>query len=147
VLLEREELAAEARQALGESGVGSRVEVQAGNFFEHVPAGGDTYVLSWVLHDWDAAAGQILRSCREAMPATGTLLIFELIMPERVEADAPPASPSERVVRLDLAMLVLMGGRERTADEFRQLLGANGFHLQNVRKTGSPRSLLVAVPA
>ncbi len=147
ILFERAELVADARAALSAAGVGSRVEVVGGDFFEQVPAGGDVYVLSWILHDWDdAAATKILRTCREAMSTTGKLLIFELVAPERMEANAAPASLSERVTRLDLSMLVLMGGRERTASEFRQLLAASGFALRNVLETPSPRSLLVAAP-
>lgn len=145
VLFERVELAAQAQAALDVADIGSHVEVIGGDFFESVPAGGDTYVLSWVLHDWDdEAAAKILRVCRKAIPETGRLLIFELVMPEVIEAGARPASLSERVVRLDMSMLVLMGGRERTVTEFGQLLEANGFLLKQVVGTASPRSLLIA---
>jgi SAM-dependent methyltransferase len=148
VLLERDALASAARAALARAGVGDRCMVMAGDFFAAVPAGGDTYVLSWVLHDWDdEEAVRILRRCRDAMPAEGWLLISELIAPERVEVDAPPGSPSERVARLDLSMLVLMGGRERTVAEFEALLVGGGFRLEQALRTESPRSLLVAAPA
>jgi hypothetical protein len=101
-----------------------------------------------VLHDWtDARAQQILTRCAEAVPPHGVLVINELIMPERVEPSAPPRSPDERVIRQDLSMLVLMGGRERTEGEYRQILASAGFRLTQCLSTAAPSSLLVATPA
>lgn len=74
------------------------------------------------------------------------LAIHELIAPEHIGAAAPPGSISERIARLDMSMLVLMGGRERTASEFADLLAASGFSLVQVLPTASPRRLLVARP-
>lgn len=65
---------------------------------------------------------------------------------EQIEPSAAPRSQSERVVRQDLSMLVLMGGRERTEEEFRQLLASAGFRLEQRLPTSTPRSLLVALP-
>ena len=94
-----------------------------GDFFTAVPAGADAYLLSRVLHDWDdAAALRILRTCRAAMRPDSMLLVVDMVLPERAVDD--PAA-----VRLDLHMLALLGGRERTAGDFAALLGAAGLRL------------------
>jgi hypothetical protein len=114
-----------------------------GDFFVEVPAGADAYVLSRVIHDWsDDDAIAILRTVRRAIPENGTLLLVEAVLPERA-ADDPAA------VRMDVHMLTLLGGQERTADEFAALLAASGFRLDRVLPTG-PKSgvhILVARPA
>jgi hypothetical protein len=113
-----------------------------GDFFVEVPAGADAYVLSRVIHDWsDADAGAILRTVRRAIPGGGTLLLVEAVLPERA-ADDPAA------VRMDVHMLTLLGGQERTADEFATLLDATGFRLDRVLPTGpgSGVHVLVARP-
>jgi hypothetical protein len=113
-----------------------------GDFFSDVPAGADAYVLSRVIHDWsDDEAVAILRTVRRAIPDRGTLLLVEAVLPERA-ADDPAA------VRMDVHMLTLLGGQERTADEFAALLDVAGFRLDRVLPTG-PRSgvhVLVARP-
>lgn len=113
-----------------------------GDFFSDVPAGADAYVLSRVIHDWsDHEAVAILRTVRSAIPDTGTLLLVEAVLPERA-ADDPAA------IRMDVHMLTLLGGQERTADEFTALLDVAGFRLDRVLPTG-PRSgvhVLVARP-
>jgi hypothetical protein len=96
-----------------------------------------------VIHDWsDDEAVAILRTVRRAIPDAGTLLLVEAVLPERA-ADDPAA------VRMDVHMLTLLGGQERTADEFAALLDVAGFRLDRVLPTG-PRSgvhVLVARPA
>ena len=97
-----------------------------GDFFVEVPAGADAYLLSRVIHDWDDAdAVAILRTCRRAMAAWGRLLLVEAVLPDRA-ADQPAA------VRMDLHMLNLLRGRERTAGEFAELLDAAGLELTDV---------------
>jgi hypothetical protein len=94
-----------------------------GDFFVAVPAGADAYLLSRVLHDWDdAAALRILRTCRAAMRPDSVLVAVEMVLPDRAVDD--PAA-----VRFDLHMLALLGGCERTADQFAALLGAAGLRL------------------
>jgi hypothetical protein len=112
----------------------------AGDFFVEVPAGADAYVLSRVIHDWsDADAVAILRTVRRAIPAGGTLLLVEAVLPERA-ADDPAA------VRMDLHMLTLLRGQERTAEEFASLLAAAGFRLDRVVATVSGVHVLVTQP-
>jgi SAM-dependent methyltransferase len=116
-------------------GLDGRLELAGGDFFDRVPAGGDVYVLSWVLHDWDDdAALRILRNCRSAIAPGGRLLVVETILP-------PGDEPHFGKV-LDVAMLVLTGGRERTEEEYAALLDAAGFRLERVLPTPSPLSLL-----
>jgi hypothetical protein len=113
-----------------------RWEVRAGDFFDHVPPGGDAYVLKSVLHDWDeAAAARILRNCRAAMTPAARLLIFEPVLP-RAAAWSPAHLPA---VFSDMICLVMSdGGRERTEAEFRALLAAAG--LQTVAVSPVPGS-------
>jgi hypothetical protein len=130
VLVDRPDAVAAARGNLGE-----RAECVVGDFFESVPAGFDAYLLSRVLHDWDDAdALRILRVCRAAMGADARLLIVDAILPERA-VDQPFA------IRMDLHMLLLLGARERTEAEFRELLARAGFSLARVFATGSPAGL------
>jgi hypothetical protein len=112
--------------------------------FAAVPAGGDLYLLKSVIHDWDDGRGlAILMNCRRAMAEGGRLLLLERMLPERVEP-----TPEVRPLALsDLNMLVRTGGRERTESEFRALLGAAGLRLLRTVPTGTPLSLVEAVPA
>jgi hypothetical protein len=124
--------------ALERAGLAERCEAVASNFFEAVPAGADAYVLAHILHDWDdAACERILTCCRNAMSARSKLLLVEALVPHD---DAP-----NRLKWLDLEMLVLTsGGRERTADEYRQLLRTAGFELTRIEASGGSRCLLEA---
>jgi len=118
---------------MAEAGVADRCAVLSGSFFEAVPEGGDAYILKYVLHDWDdERAVAVLRRCREAMTPGAVLLIIEQVVPEHLESGAA----ARRVTRMDLQMLVLTpGGRERTEQEFRWLLGEAGFELRAVFST------------
>jgi ubiquinone/menaquinone biosynthesis C-methylase UbiE len=135
-----------ARTRLTEAGLTDRCEVIAGDFFQAVPAGGDAYVLSWILHDWDdQAAARILANCRAAMRGGGRLLVIEMVIPSGEEA---PASPDlDRLVKTtDLEMLTIVGGRERTAAEYRDLYTNAGFDLSRILGLDSlPWSLIEGV--
>ena len=130
VLFDRPAAVEAARAFLGE-----RASCVIGDFFESVPAGADAYLLSRVLHDWDDEdALRILRVCREAMSAEARLLVVDAILPERA-VDQPFA------IRMDLHMLLMLGARERTEAEFRDLLARAGFELVRVVPTASPAGL------
>jgi hypothetical protein len=104
---------------------GARPSV-GGDFFVEVPAGADIYLLSRVLPEWDDDdAVTILRNCRRAMPEHATLLLVEAVLPERA-VDLPSA------VRMDLQLLALLGGRERTAAEYTALLDAADLRLTDL---------------
>jgi hypothetical protein len=119
-LFDRREAVDEAGPTLAAAGVTGRCTVVAGSFFDEVPAGGDAYVLSRVLHNWsDERALAILRQLRKAVPPDGRLLIFERLLPD---GDVPSIGKV-----FDLVMLVVLGGRDRSAAEYRKLLDAAGF--------------------
>lgn len=119
---------------------GSRITATSGNFFESVPAGGDLYLLKFILHDWtDAQCAVILRNIRAAVAPGGRLAIAEMVLPEAGE-------PSPNYL-MDLNMMVMTGGRERTAREYEELLRKAGFRMQGVTHTDAPLSLIKAVAA
>ncbi len=110
----------------------------AGDFFKSVPHGGDAYILKWIIHDWDDERSlAILKNCRRAMGRGSKLLLFENV----IGPDSPPLNAFA-----DLNMLVMTGGKERTAEEFRVLLKEAGFGVNRVIATGGPLSIVEAVP-
>jgi hypothetical protein len=121
VLLERPHAVQAARQSLDAAGCGERCTYRAGDFAD-VPSGGDVYVLSRVLHDWDDdRCREILRHCARAMHADADLLIVERLLPTDGSASLATA--------WDLHMMCNVGGRERTADHYARLLSDTGFEL------------------
>lgn len=115
-----------------------RIEAIGGDFFESVPAGGDLYTLKWIIHDWDDAQSiTILKNCHRAMARGGRLILVEAVIPPRNEPSLGKF--------MDLNMLVMTGGRERTADEFRALLAAAGFRLNKIITIPSPVHVIEAV--
>ncbi|WP_043343556.1 methyltransferase [Belnapia moabensis] len=124
---------------LREAGVADRCEVAGGNFFEHVPGGGDAYLLKTVLHDWDdAEAEAILMTCRRAIGPEGRLLVLERLI--------PPPNEDPEVKFFDLFMMTVTGGRERTEAEFAALLARAGFFLNAVVRTGTPICVIEGIP-
>lgn len=118
----------------------ARCRLVAGDMFEGVPSGGDAYLMQRVLHDWDdERALRILAGCRRAMPHNGRLILLEFGMGHN----------EDQFLRFhaDLLMLSLLGGRERTTEEFRTLLGKAGFNLEAVIETRSPIRIVEAFPS
>lgn len=137
VLFDLPHVVSDAPALLEARGVGDRVSVEAGSFFEGVPSGGDAYLLSHVLHDWpEEQCLAILGNCREAMPRDGRLLVVETVL--------PPGDTPHPGKLLDMAMLVLPGGQERTETEYAALLGRAGFRLNRVVPTASAVSVVEA---
>jgi hypothetical protein len=138
ILLESDAMIAAARPLVEQTAVRDRCDLVAGDFFTAVPRG-DVILLSWVLHDWnDGQARQILRACRSA--GAKTLLIVEVVLPEhaeRIEGAMPGvvADPFS----LDLQMLLLTGGKERTLGEYRELLEKEGWALKSEAPLSSKR--------
>jgi hypothetical protein len=113
--------------------------VVEGDFFESVPPGHQAYLLAHVLHDWtDEQAYVILRRCRSAMAPGSRLLIIEAVLPD---GDAPHHGKL-----LDLLMMTITGGMERTAIEFENLLRAVGLRLCNITALPTHQSIIEAVP-
>ena len=120
VLFDRPGVVAGAPGVLDAAGVSNRVDVVAGDFFDSVPPGGDLYILGSVLHDWDDHdAGRILTTVRAACQATSRLLLFEAAL--RTDGQPDPMR------MIDIHMLVMLGGGERTVDAWRTLLEQHDF--------------------
>ncbi len=136
---------AEATAArLRRSGIGDRCVAIGGDFFQSLPAGYDTHILKWILHDWDdESCRKLLANCRAALPDDGRLLVVEQLLPETV-----PASGSlHPAIALDLIMMVNFGdARERHLTEYRQLVEASGFRIHGVVPLPSGFSILDCRP-
>jgi hypothetical protein len=121
-------------------GVRDRVELVSGDFTEAVPVVADCYLLKHIIHDWlDDKNGSILGNIRASMPDSARVLIIDGII--------PPAGEPSFAKFLDLEMLMLPGGKERTEDEFRTLLESAGFRMTRAIRTPSPSSIIEAVKA
>lgn len=140
ILVDQPDVVQRAQHHFEAAGLSDRSEVVGGDFFASVPKGGDAYVLAMVLHDWsDEAALAILRRCREAIPMHGKLLVCEMVV--------PPGNEPSFAKLLDLEMLIGVGGRERTEEEYRALFAEAGFTLERVVPTPTPFSVLESSPA
>ena len=128
-----------AKQGLGNDAWSKRCSYVIGDFFTSVPQGADVYLLCGVIHDWDdRRAIKILRNCRRAMAGKGRVLIVDMVVPD---TDAMSFSKL-----LDLNMLAMTGGRERTKAEFHALLDAADYQLTRIIPTMAPQSIIEAVP-
>jgi SAM-dependent methyltransferase len=128
---------AAARQGAG--GDLPRTEFVAGNFFESVPAG-DVYVIKKVIHDWDdRRAAAILQNCRKAMLPNGKVFVAETLV--------PPGDEPNQIKGIDVVMLAVTGGLERTQTQYESLFDAAGLRLQRVIQTRGSISILEASAA
>lgn len=129
VLFDLPQVAEHARDRISRADLSHRCEVAAGDAFAAVPTGGDAYLLSRVIHDWDDEhAVAILDACRREIDNDGRVLLVERLMPARVVVS--PAAQSSSLS--DLTMLVMNGGRERTETEYRELLDRAGLVLARI---------------
>jgi hypothetical protein len=120
--------------ALAAAGLLDRCELVPGDFFAAVPAGADLYLFKRILHDWDdERALAILRNCRKAAGARGRILVIDAVM--------QPGNAPDPNKDLDLSIMALTGGRERTAAEFAALLAAADFQLETVHPLPPPATL------
>ena len=132
-----------ARSFLTAEGLGTRAGFIGGDFFKSVPDGYDCYQLKYILHDWDdERALTILQSCRAAMAADARLVVLEQVVPDVLKDDVAHRA----VIRGDLTMMTV-GGKERTAEEYRVLLAAAGLRLTAVKPTRSSIGVIEAVTA
>jgi hypothetical protein len=124
-----------AMLAAQQTGLGARVEVIAGDFFDSVPEG-DLYLLKYILHDWDdESCLTILRNCRRAARPNSQIVVIEQLL------DANGFTPL-----MDLNMMVMLTGRERTEDEYGALLADAGFGKATVTRTNTLMVILTATP-
>ena len=139
ILFDRPYVIEGARGRFREAGIIDRCAVIAGDFFDGVPCGADIYLLSQVIHDWnDGPALNILCNCRRAMGPRAKLLLVEHVL--------NPLNTQRATALLDLTMLVIVGGKERTVDEYGSLLDSAGFSLSRMLPTASPFCIIEGVP-
>ncbi|HTV04696.1 MAG TPA: methyltransferase [Acidobacteriaceae bacterium] len=139
ILFDLPHVVEKAPALLQQRGVADRIRIEAGSFFECVPVGADAYILSHVIHDWNhEQCLTILGNCRRAMNSNSRLLLAEMVLPE---GDTP--HPGKM---LDMVMLIMPGGEERTALQYGALLDEAGFRMTRVVPTASPVSIVEAVP-
>jgi len=134
------EVVAQAQQApyLTAGGLKGRVQFATGDFFAAVPPGADGYVMKYILHDWnDDECVQILTHCRRAMVENGRVLVVDTVV--------PPGNAPHWGKMLDINMLVLTGGRERTKADFAALFARAGLKLKKVHATACPLSIVEGV--
>ena len=138
ILMDLDHVIAGAKPYIESDGVADRCQAVAGDFFKAVPPGGDAYVMKHIIHDWDdERAAQILRSIYTAMGLKpGKVILLEGVL-------APGNEPGLGKI-MDLEMLLLPGGRERSAEEFRALFDRAGFDLVRIVPTPSPVCVIEA---
>ncbi len=140
VLFDQPHVVEGAGALLHGAGVKERCETIGGDFFVGVPSGGDAYVLAQIVHDWnDERSLMILKNCRRAIGPAGKLLLVEMVI--------APGNEPDFGKFLDLHMLALVEGRERTEAEYRALLAEAGFRLSTVEPTQAGSSVVEAIPA
>ncbi len=142
ILFDQPAVVAEAARAgyVTASDVTARCRTQAGDFFASVPVGADAYVLKYIIHDWDDDRSiRILENCRKAMSADGRVLVVDHVV--------APGNRFDWGKLMDINMMVMLGSKERTKDEFRQLFMRAGLRLKRVIRTGSSLSILEGVAA
>jgi hypothetical protein len=140
VLFDLPDVIGNAHGAIDRHVASGRVKKVAASFFDDLPAGGDAYLLKWIVHDWaDEEAVHILTNCRSAMAPGGRVLLVEFVIPQGAAA--------ADMTRLDATMLVFTGSRERTESEYAELLQRAGLKLLTTHPTASAFSMLEAVSA
>jgi len=140
ILMDVDHVIAGARGRIAAVNLQERCEAVAGDFFKAVPEGGDAYIMKHIIHDWDdERASVILKNIRTALAGKrqGKVILLEAVIQE---GNAPDLGKL-----IDLEMLMMPGGRERTADEFRALFARSGFEMQRIVTTQSPLSVIEAV--
>ncbi len=138
VLFDQPHVVAGAKANVEAMGVASRCEIVGGSFFTSVPAGSDAILMSYILHDWNHDDGvAILKNCREAIRPGGRLIVVDSVL--------KPGNEPDLGKPMDLHMLVMFGGRERTGKEFEELFKDSGFQFRRIIPTRSPFSIVEGI--
>jgi hypothetical protein len=126
---------------LEDSSLSGRSELIGGNFFEAVPGGADCYIIKGVLHDFDDdQCVTILSNCRKAMNPHGHVVIANRDLPSPIDGPHPNLT-------MDIQMMALLSGRERSESNWSELFRRSGLSLSNVYQTDSRFVLIDGVPA
>jgi hypothetical protein len=137
ILFDRHDVVSGAQKIFAQYSVTERCTTLAGDFFEGVPAGADRYILCAVLHDWDdERAASILRSVAKGMGAGARVLVVENVI--------PPGNEAHPGKLIDLEMLLMTAGRERTQAEFRALAQIAGLEVERILPTAVSVSVIEA---
>ena len=144
VVFDLPEIVDRAKQRINEVGLSNRCDAACGDALVEVPSGGDAYILSRVLHDWDdESARRILTNCRNALPVDGRILVIERAMPDNLTALNAARTPAlSDITMTDLNMMVMTSGRERTIAEYQDLFGAVGLELSRVVPTDTAMNVI-----
>jgi hypothetical protein len=139
ILFDLPHVVKKANETFNKFGVEDRASVEEGDFFNKIPAGGDTYIMKNILHAFDdQSCITLLKNLNSVMIKNGNLLIMEAVLSEN--------NRPEYGKIFDLQMLIgTMGGKERTRQEFELLLKQSGFKLNRVLSTVSPFSILEGI--
>lgn len=139
VLFDARAVESGAESLLSDAGVMDRCTIESGGLFDPVPPGGDAYLLKHIVHDWpDAKVLEILKNVRDAIGPDGRLLLAEFV--------PPPGNGLHPGKLVDLWLMLLVGGKERTSVQYSELLASAGFELDRVVQTASPISIVEARP-
>jgi hypothetical protein len=139
ILMDVDHVVAGAKPKIEAQGLADRLTTASGDFFKAVPSGGDAYVMKHIIHDWDdEKAAVILSNIRKVLPKDGRVILIESVVRDGQEGAMSKV--------MDLEMLVMPGGRERTEEEFRALFDRAGFTLTRIVQTKSPLSVIEARP-
>jgi predicted O-methyltransferase YrrM len=139
IVFDQPQVVSAAKQLLSAAGLIDRCRLVPGDFLQSIPSGGDIYMLSNIIHDWDDAhAVRILRNCRTAMRVDSPLILIEAILP-------PHGQPTGAVLA-DVNMMAMLTGKERTQDEYGALLRAAGLRLSKIVPVSDRLSLVEARP-
>ncbi len=139
ILMDLDHVVEGAKPRIQQLGLTSRMKTTSGDFFKEVPKGGDAYIMKFIIHDWDdERAALILRNIRTALQGVsgGKVILLEAVV--------PPGNEPHMVKMLDIEMMMLPGGKERTQAEYAELFQKTGFVLKQVVPTKGPLSVIVA---
>jgi O-methyltransferase len=137
VLGDLEHVIAGADARIRALGLSDRCRTEVIDFFRAVPRGGDAYIMKHIIHDWDDEKSiAILRNIRAAMNSGGRVILLDSVL--------PPANQPDFGKIIDIEMLLMPGGRERTEEEFRSLFDRAGFRLTKIVRTESPLCVIEA---
>ena len=140
VLFDLPEVVAMAKATFDAAGVIDRVTIEGGSFFDSIPVRADAYMMKYIIHDWDdARATTILENCVESMNPGGKVLVVDYVIPEDNEAHIGKL--------LDIEMLVMAGGSERTRTQFEDLFSTAGLRLTQIVPTATPLCMVEGMRA
>lgn len=143
ILFDQAKVVSEADKIFCQAGVQKRIEVVSGDFFQSVPSGGDLYLISRVLLNWnDEECVQIMRNCRAAMGESAKLLLIDFLIPK------PDHPTYKTIVYNDLNLLLAFGGGNRTEEQWQKLIERAGFTLSEILPACYPSllSLITVIP-